>query len=102
MASRNLDIAALRAVLTVSETGSVTRAAHLLNLTQSAVSMQIRRLEEMLDKVLFDRAARKMQPTPEGRLLLEHARRICAENDEALARLMGVRSGDECALRPAV
>ncbi|KEP71367.1 LysR family transcriptional regulator [Thioclava dalianensis] len=89
MASRNLDIAALRAVLTVSETGSVTRAAHLLNLTQSAVSMQIRRLEEMLDKVLFDRAARKMQPTPEGRVLLEHARRICSENDEALARLTG-------------
>ncbi|OWY01647.1 hypothetical protein B6V75_13755 [Thioclava sp. F1Mire-8] len=85
--AQNLDIAALRALLTVSETGSVTQAARLLNLTQSAVSMQIRRLEEALDKVLFDRANRKMALTRAGRSLLDHARRICAENDAALARL---------------
>ncbi len=85
--AQNLDIAALRALLTVAETGSVTQAARLLNLTQSAVSMQIRRLEEALDKVLFDRANRKMALTRAGRSLLDHARRICAENDAALARL---------------
>jgi Transcriptional regulator len=84
---QNLDVAALRAVLTVSDTGSVTRAAKLLNLTQSAVSMQIRRLEESLDKVLFDRANRKMALTRDGATLIDHARRICAENDAALARL---------------
>ncbi|QPZ92010.1 LysR family transcriptional regulator [Thioclava electrotropha] len=85
--AQNLDIAALRALLTVAETGSVTQAARLLNLTQSAVSMQIRRLEEALDKGLFDRANRKMALTRAGRSLLDHARRICAENDAALARL---------------
>ena len=44
--ARNLDIAALRSFLTVAETGGVTRAASQLNLTQSAVSLQIKRLEE--------------------------------------------------------
>ncbi|WP_273508449.1 LysR family transcriptional regulator, partial [Planktotalea frisia] len=45
---RNLDITALRSFVAIAETGGVTRAAGLLNLTQSAVSMQIKRLEESL------------------------------------------------------
>jgi DNA-binding transcriptional LysR family regulator len=85
--SRNLETAALRAVLAVADTGGVTRAAGLLNLTQSAVSMQIRRLEEALGVQLFIRAARKMEPSPEGEKLISYARRIMVLNDELLMRL---------------
>ena len=51
--ARNLDIAALRSFLTVAETGGVTRAAAQLNLTQSAVSLQIKRLEEAFGRPLL-------------------------------------------------
>lgn len=85
--ARNLDISALRAVLAVADTGGVTRAAALLNLTQSAVSMQVRRLEEALGVQLFHRAARRMLPSTEGEMLVSYARRIMALNDEALMRL---------------
>ena len=89
--ARNLDTAALRALVTVAETGSVTRAAGLLNLTQSAVSMQVRRLEESLGTSLFDRTPRQMQLTRQGETLAQYARRICTLNDEALAQM-----GDQC------
>lgn len=85
--SRNLDTSALRAVLAVADTGGVTRAAGLLNLTQSAVSMQIRRLEDALGVQLFIRAARKMEPSAEGEKLISYARRIMDLNDEVLMRL---------------
>jgi DNA-binding transcriptional LysR family regulator len=85
--SRNLDTSALRAVLAVADTGGVTRAAGVLNLTQSAVSMQVRRLEDALGVQLFNRAARKMVPSPEGEKLISYARRILALNDEVLMRL---------------
>jgi DNA-binding transcriptional LysR family regulator len=84
---RNLDIAALRSFATVAETGGVTRAAARLNLTQSAVSMQIKRLEQMLDLTLFDRTPRSMSVTAEGEQLLSYARRMLALNDEAWARM---------------
>lgn len=86
---RTLDLTALRSFLTVAETGGVTRAAVLLNLTQSAVSMQIRRLEDSLGLDLFSRAARRLVITPEGEQLLAYARRLIELNDEAMARLTG-------------
>lgn len=87
--ARNLDLTALRAFVTVAETGGVTRAAGLLNLTQSAVSMQIKRLEEGLGRDFFSRAARKLTLTSEGEQLLGYARRMLALNDEALSRMTG-------------
>jgi len=84
---RNLDLTALRAFHTVAETGSVTRAASLLNLTQSAVSMQLKRLEESLGLRLLDRGGRAMTPTAPGEQMLSYARRILALNDEAWTRL---------------
>ena len=56
--SRNIDVGLLRAFVAVVETGSVTRAAHLLNLTQAAVSQQLKRLEELFGVELFDRSNR--------------------------------------------
>jgi DNA-binding transcriptional LysR family regulator len=85
--ARNLDLTALRALVAVTDAGGVTRAAGLLNLTQSAVSMQIKRLEEGLGVELFSRAQRKLTPTPEGDQLLGYARRMLELNDEALTRL---------------
>lgn len=83
---RNLDLAALRSFVTVADVGGVTRAAGYLNLTQSAVSMQIKRLEESLGLTLFLRAARKLALSPEGEQLLSYGRRMLALNDEVLAR----------------
>jgi DNA-binding transcriptional LysR family regulator len=84
---RNIDLAALRSFVTVADVGGVTRAAGYLNLTQSAVSMQIKRLEEALGLSLFLRAARKLALSPEGEQLLSYGRRMLALNDEALSML---------------
>ena len=84
---RNLDMTALRALLAVQDQGGVTRAASVLNLTQSAVSMQIKRLEDSLGLALFDRRGRAMLPTAAGEQLLSYARRMLALNDEVVGRL---------------
>lgn len=84
---RNLDLSALRSFVTVADVGGVTRAAGYLNLTQSAVSMQIKRLEESLGLPLFLRAARKLALSPDGEQLLSYGRRMLALNDEALSLL---------------
>ncbi|UWQ18918.1 LysR family transcriptional regulator [Jannaschia sp. M317] len=85
--ARNLDLTALRAFATVAATGGVTRAAALLNLTQSAVSMQVKRLEEALDATLLERTGRGMRLTLEGEKALGYARRMLALNDELLDRM---------------
>ncbi len=84
---RILDMTSLRSFTAVADAGGVTRAAGLLNLTQSAVSMQIKRLEESLGLALFSRTARKLALTPEGEQLLGFARQILCLNDDALSRL---------------
>ncbi|WP_375175716.1 LysR family transcriptional regulator [Pseudooceanicola sp.] len=84
---RNLDMTALRSFVAVADHGGVTRAAGVLNFTQSAVSMQLKRLEEMLGIDLLDRSNRKIALTPSGEQLLGYARRIIDMNDEAMSRL---------------
>lgn len=84
---RNLDLTALRSFVTVADSGGVTKAAGYLHLTQSAVSMQLKRLEESLDVKLLDRANRTVTPTAEGEQLLSYARRMLALNDEIYTRL---------------
>jgi DNA-binding transcriptional LysR family regulator len=84
---RNLDMTTLRSFLAVAEHGGVTRAAASLHLTQSAVSMQIKRLEEMLDIEVLDRSARRVSLTAAGEQLLGYARRMIELNDEAVGRL---------------
>lgn len=79
---RNLDLTALRAFVTVAETGGVTRAAGQLNLTQSAVSMQLKRLEESLGQPLLSRSGRGIAVTAQGEQLLSFGRRMLALNDE--------------------
>lgn len=84
---RNLDLTALRSFVAVADSGGVTRAAGFLNLTQSAVSMQLKRLEEFLDTTLLDRSGRGVTTTPEGDQLLAYARKMLALNDEAIGRM---------------
>ncbi|MBP1806241.1 LysR family transcriptional regulator [Rubellimicrobium aerolatum] len=84
---RNLDLTALRSLVTVADAGGVTRAAGLLNLTQSAVSMQLKRLEESTGLSLIDRSGRGVGLTATGEQLLSYARRMLALNDEAWGRL---------------
>ncbi len=84
---RNLDMATLRSFTAVAEQGGVTRAAASLHLTQSAVSMQIKRLEDQLDMKLFERHNRTLSLLPAGEQLLSYARRILQMNDEAVSRL---------------
>ncbi|MEO0989854.1 MAG: LysR family transcriptional regulator [Pseudomonadota bacterium] len=84
---RNLDMTALRSFVAVADTGGVTRAAGFLNLTQSAVSMQLKRLEEALAVNLLDRTSRRIGLTAAGEKLLSYARRMLELNDEAYARL---------------
>lgn len=86
---RTLDLTALRSFVTVAETGGVTKAAARLHLTQSAVSMQLKRLEESVGQPLIDRSGRTAGLTGQGELLLSYARRMVALNDEAWGRLTG-------------
>lgn len=85
--TRNLDLTALRSFMTVADEGKVTAAAIRLNLTQSAVSMQMKRLEQALGQPLFDRAGRGVSLTSGGELLLGYARRMVALNDEVWGRM---------------
>jgi len=84
---RNLDITTLRSFVAVAESGGVTRAAGFLHLTQSAVSMQLKRLEELLGLDLFDRSGRSIALTASGEQLLVYARRMVSLNDEVISRL---------------
>ncbi len=84
---RNLDLTSLRSFVAIADAGGVTRAAGFLNLTQSAVSMQIKRLEDVLEVELLDRSARKVGLTAAGEQLLGYARRMLTLNDEVMGRL---------------
>ena len=84
---RNLDLTALRSFVAVADAGGVTRASGFLNLTQSAVSMQLKRLEESLDLQLMDRSSRTIAMTAAGEQLLGYARRMLDMNDEVYNRL---------------
>lgn len=79
----DMDTDLLRAFVAVAETASFTQAARMLNRTQSAVSMQIRRLEDRMAVRLFDRGPGLVALTRDGEVLLGYARRMLELNDEA-------------------
>lgn len=82
-----MDVKQLRALVTVAETGNVTRAAALLNIVQPAVSRQLHLLEEDVGAVLFERGRHGMELTEAGKTLVEYARRVLNEIDRARAEL---------------
>jgi DNA-binding transcriptional LysR family regulator len=76
----------LRALVTVVECGGFSMAGERLGRGQSAVSLQIKRLEEQLGVQLLVRSPRQISLTSEGELILDQARRILALNDELVTR----------------
>ena len=85
-----MDVDHLRTFIAIAETGSFTRAADLVHKTQSAVSMQMKRLEERIAKPIFARDGRASKLTDDGERLLDYARRIVKLNVEALAAFSDV------------
>jgi LysR family transcriptional activator of nhaA len=84
----------LRYFRDVAHEGNLTRAAERLNVSQSALSTQIRQLEERLGHALFERVGRRLELTEVGRIALDHADRIFATGQDLLATLRqaGVRT----------
>lgn len=89
MDGRLLDQDLLRSFVAVADTRSFTRAGDVVGRSQSAVSMQIRRLEERLGRRLFRRSTAEVTLTPAGEALLGYARRMLHLADEAVDRLRG-------------
>jgi DNA-binding transcriptional LysR family regulator len=84
---RNLNLDQLRTFIEVAELGSFSAAAQRLNLSQPAVSVQIRELETRLAVPLIKREGKRAYPTPAGRELLDHANRIFDSTDRAMAAM---------------
>lgn len=80
-----LDVDQLKTFLAIVDAGSFTRAAEDVHKTQSAVSMQMKRLEEQLGRPLFAKDGRGMRFTHDGERLIDYARRIVALSDEAVS-----------------
>lgn len=83
-----LETDVLRTFVAIAESGSFTRAARQVFRTPSAVSMQIKRLEETLGRSVFVREARHVRLTPEGESLLSYARRLLKLNEEAVTQFL--------------
>lgn len=83
----NIPTELLRTFVKAIDLGSFTRAGDAVGRTQSAISLQVRRLEEMLDAQLFVRGTHRVKLTDEGTILAGYARRILALNDEAVSSL---------------
>lgn len=80
----NVPIEIVRTVVAISETGSLTKAAEKLGLSQPAVSSQIKRIQSMVGGALFERSASGTTATQLGKLVLHQARRVLEANDQML------------------
>ena len=80
----NLPTTLLRSFVAIVDAGSMLSAAEQVFVTQSALSLQIKRLEELLQQALFTREGRRLALTPPGEVLLDYARRVLALHDEAV------------------
>lgn len=83
-----LDLDVLRTFVAIAETGSFTLAASAVFRTPSAVSMQIKKLEEILGVSVFSRDARSVSLTQDGEMLMGYARRMLALNREAVSKFV--------------
>lgn len=77
----------LRSFVAIADTGSVTHAAERVFRTQSAVSQQMKKLEQTVGKALFERNGRALRLTREGEAVLAYGRRILSLHDEAVAMI---------------
>jgi DNA-binding transcriptional LysR family regulator len=82
-----LHIDLLKTFLAIIDTGGFTSAAQRVHRTQSAISMQIRRLEETIDQPLFERTGRSFRLTLAGEALVPYARRLAKLHEETVAAM---------------
>lgn len=87
MSSNDLQLDWIRAFVAVVDAGSLSAAAPLVYRSQSAVSMQIKKLETAVGRTLLSRGPRHLDLTPDGRALLPHARQLLESHTRALAAL---------------
>lgn len=85
---KKLDLDVLEMVVAVADAGSFAQGASTVHRSPSAVSMQIKSLEDVLGKPLFSRNTRNVSVTEEGALLVEYGRRMLAMRDEAWASVV--------------
>lgn len=83
-----LELDLLATLVAISETGSFSAAAEVVFRTPSAISMQVKRIEELLGEQIFHRAARSVAPTESGEMLIAHARRVLALNRDIVAKFV--------------
>jgi DNA-binding transcriptional LysR family regulator len=89
----------LRHLISLAQTGSFTRSAEALFLTQPALSRSIKALEDELGQPLFDRVGRRAEPTPFGVDILQRARHLVFEADELSASGRQMRAGRSGTIR---
>ena len=87
-ASLLIEMDLARTVVAICETQSFTRAAERIGRTPSAVSIQVKKLESLLGRELFQRQGRAVLPTPDGDVLLGYCRRMLQVNAEAVAHFL--------------
>ena len=83
-----LDLDLLRTLVAINDTGSLSGAAAVVHRTPSAISMQVKKIEELLDRPVLVRDSRSVSFTRDGAFLLEHARRMLALNRDAVSRFV--------------
>ena len=83
-----LELDLLRTLVAIAETGNFSSAAQVVGRTPSAVSMQVKKMEDLVGKPVFVRDSRSVSLTADGEALLEHGRRLLALNREMLARFI--------------
>lgn len=94
-----MEIRQLKAFLAIAEAKTFTAGARLMNVTQAAISMQIRQLEDEVGIPLFTRTPRRVILTEAGEHLLERARKILREHDAALAEIAELAGAEHGRLR---
>jgi DNA-binding transcriptional LysR family regulator len=88
-----MELRHLRTIVAVARHRSFTKAAEELFLAQSAISQQIRRLEEEIGIQVFRRSSRSVELTEEGRIIVQHAHRVLAEVDEMQGEMEALSGG---------
>jgi len=83
-----LELDLLKTLVAISETGNFSAASEVVFRTPSAVSMQVKRIEDLLGHQIFMRSARSVTPTEDGEILIAHARRVLALNRDIVAKFI--------------
>src|SRR3954470_128189 len=94
-----MEIRQLKAFVAIAEAKTFTAGARLVNVTQAAISMQIRQLEDEVGLPLFTRTPRRVILTEAGEHLLERARKILREHDAAIAEISELAGAEHGRLR---